>query len=84
MITLPFPKGGHTTVVRYLLQADADVNQGKHDKTTPLYIACQNHHTDVFRLLLGAQADPNAQNMNGATSLFISSQSLGHDIVMIQ
>ena len=63
--------------MQFLLQAAANANQGKHDDTTPLYIASQNHHVDVFNLLLEAKADPDAPNKNGATPLFISAQSLG-------
>ena len=74
---LPQFAGGHTEVVVHLLEANGDVNQGKHDNSTPLYIASQNHHTDVVQLLLEARADTNAQNDGGATALFISCQSLG-------
>ena len=73
--------GGHTLVAQHLLEARGDVNQGKHDQTTPLYIASQNNHTDTFRLLLHERADPNVQNANGATPLFISSQNLWHDVM---
>ena len=69
--------GGHTEVVGHLLEAHGDVNQGKHDNMTPLYIASQNHHMPVFHMLLEARADVNAQNHNGATALFVSCQSLG-------
>ena len=54
----------------------ADVNRGKHDDTTPLYIICQNGHTDLVEPLLAAGADVNCRNVNKATPLFIASQSL--------
>ena len=81
--TGPGGPGGHTPGVQDLLEARGGVNQGKHDKTTPLYIASQNDHTDFFRQLLHKRADPNAQNLNGATPLFISSQNLGYDVMFV-
>ena len=69
--------GGHDAVAQILLEAQADVNKGKKDKTSPLYIASQNGHTSLVKLLLDANASVNAQNDSMATALFISSQSLG-------
>lgn len=49
---------GHTTIVKMLIDAGADVNDNNGD-SSPLEIAFNNKHSNIFRILLNAGADVN-------------------------
>lgn len=50
---------GRTSVVRLLLEADADPNFEHESAQKPLSTAVQDLNTDAVRLLLARSADPN-------------------------
>ena len=62
-------RNGHKDVVRFLLQAGANVNQANKNGSTPLNIASENGHTEMVGLLLQAGADANQANKHGETPL---------------
>lgn len=63
---------GHLTIVRYLVEAGADVhahNQNDHWGTTPLHAAAHANQAVIVELLIGAGADVNAKDRQGQTPL---------------
>ncbi|XP_061186509.1 uncharacterized protein LOC133194590 [Saccostrea echinata] len=52
-------EGGHMSVVKELLEAEADINQGR--LTTLLTVACRGGHMSVVKELIKAGADINQQ-----------------------
>jgi ankyrin repeat protein len=58
-------EGGHTEVIRVLLDAGAEVDAQELDRyfgRTPLHLAAQGGHTDAIQLLLNAGAEVNAED----------------------
>ena len=70
-------------MVELLLKADGvDVNKGREDGTTPLFIAAQEGHTSVVELLLKADGvDVNKAKRMEDTPLYIAAQE-GHASVV--
>jgi ankyrin repeat protein len=68
---------GHVTVVRVLLEHDADVTAQNEDGSTPLHLASRWGRVKVVRVLLKYGADPTAQDNNRSTPLHQAS-SRGH------
>lgn len=61
---------GMTTVVRFLLEAGADLEiHGGRCNATPINIASFRGHEDVVKLLLEYGADPDAQDDEGKSSI---------------
>lgn len=61
---------GMTTVVRYLLEAGADMEiHGGRCNATPINIASFRGHEDVVKLLLEYGANPHAQDSEGKSSI---------------
>ena len=48
---------GHLELVRYLLEANADVNAQTQTGDTALTYSCENGHTEVAKLLLQYNAN---------------------------
>jgi ankyrin repeat protein len=71
---------GHTTIARYLLEHNADVNLCNSDAgVTPVFCASQDGHLPMLQLLIGeygAKSNP-ARKTDGATPLLMSAQH-GH------
>ena len=67
-------KHGHKEIVKYLLSAEANVNNV--DKTctaqSALILASENNDIAIAQLLLEAKANPNHQREDGSTSLHIA------------
>jgi ankyrin repeat protein len=62
---------GHMAAAIELLDAGADVNQGRDgDQTTPLLMATINGHFDLAKVFLDRGADPRLSGENGATPLY--------------
>ncbi len=62
---------GHLDAAAALLDAGADVNQGREgDQTTPLLMTSLNGHFDLGKFFLERGADPNRTGENGATPLY--------------
>ncbi|BES92174.1 multiple ankyrin repeats single kh domain [Nesidiocoris tenuis] len=60
---------GHLELVRYLLEANADVNAQTQTGDTALTYACENGHTEVAKLLLQYGADMEHESEGGRTPL---------------
>jgi len=60
---------GHTDIIAYLLEKDADVNVRKHDGNTPLHAAAFLGRTEAVKLLLKHGADANARNNDGGSAM---------------
>ncbi|XP_014270909.1 ankyrin repeat domain-containing protein 17 isoform X5 [Halyomorpha halys] len=60
---------GHLELVRYLLEANANVNAQTQTGDTALTYSCENGHTDVARLLLQYGADLEHESEGGRTPL---------------
>ena len=75
---------GHVEVVRTLVKAGANINQGitTHGGATPLYIAAQNGKVEVVRALLEAGVNLNqGRTIEGDTALFIAAQQAELEVV---
>ena len=59
---------GHSTAVKLLLKAKADVNVNSYSGTA-LHMAAMNGHEAVVKLLLEAKADVNVKSNDGSTPL---------------
>ncbi|XP_043088851.1 transient receptor potential cation channel, subfamily N, member 1 isoform X3 [Puntigrus tetrazona] len=75
--------GGHTEVVKVLLDSGASVTEEDTSGYTPLHLAALSGHENVVRLLLnspGVQADAET-NIQGSSPLHLAAQS-GHTAVV--
>ena len=70
--------GGHTEIVKLLLDADAAVNSQNVHGWTPLMNASSEGHTETIKILLGADAALNIQNVDGDTPLMMIASEGGH------
>jgi ankyrin repeat protein len=61
--------GGHTAIVKLLLQNGADPNAREDGDFTPLHAAAQNGDADSVRSLLFEGADANAKTAEGKTPM---------------
>ena len=73
-------KNLHKTVLATLLKAGADVNSGRDDGCTPLFVAAAHGHEAVLVALLKAGAQMKAMN-DGCTPL-IAATIKGHTSVV--
>ena len=60
---------GHTSIVKALLAAGADVNAANNDGETALILACEDGHLEAARALVAAGANVNAADQGGRTPL---------------
>ncbi len=51
---------GMSTLMTMLLQHEVDLELGKPDGTTALYVACEEGHEEIVNLLLNAKANVEA------------------------
>jgi len=65
--------GGHSKVVKVLLDSKADVNSQNKVKDTPLHMAAWRDRVDVIKILVEAGADKTAKNQDGRFSCESSS-----------
>ncbi len=63
-------RDGRLDLVRMLVAAGADVNQGEANKITPLLMAIANGHVEVAKYLIDHRADPNAADYWGRAPLW--------------
>jgi ankyrin repeat protein len=77
--------GGHTDVVRLLLEHGADPNETRTDDgATPLWDASSNGHFDAVKLLLKGGADANKpRSADGTTPLFVATWQKHPDVVKL-
>jgi uncharacterized protein len=71
---------GLSSVVRLLLEANADDDGQAADGHTSLHIACFQGHKDVVEAQLRANAATNARDKSGRTPLFLAAQENHADI----
>lgn len=69
--------GGHTEVVKYLLERGARVDARNRISWTPLLFCASKGHFGVCRILVENNANINHCNRDGATPLYLSSRE-GH------
>ena len=65
-------RDGHEAVVRALVEAGADFNKAKNDRTTPLFVAAVNCHEAVVRVLIEAGVDVNKALSDGTSPLIMA------------
>lgn len=64
--------GGHTEVVRILIEGGADVNHGTKTKSSPLRAASFHNRLEVIKYLIEKGADLDAPNIAGQSPLMIA------------
>ena len=69
--------GGHTRVMKLLLDAGADSNKANDVGSTPLHWAASNGQTGAVKLLIVNGADPGKANNRGKTPLMFAAD-YGH------
>ena len=74
-------KKGYLDIVKYLIEADADVNLQDKKGDLALIMAANQGHIDTVRYLIEANASVNMQNEEGATALLLAAQNGHMDIV---
>jgi ankyrin repeat protein len=72
-------RDGRTGIVRVLIAAKADVQQGDVNGITPLLMALTNNHLDTAKLLLENAAAPNAADWWGRTPLYATVEIRNRD-----
>ncbi len=74
---------GHLSVVRALLQNNANINLADEVGYTPLLFASSAGHSNLVNLLIKNNADINATNIYGENALHLASYKLNKEIVEI-
>uniref|UniRef100_A0A0G4I4Q6 Uncharacterized protein n=1 Tax=Chromera velia CCMP2878 TaxID=1169474 RepID=A0A0G4I4Q6_9ALVE len=74
---------GHLSIVRLLLDANADTNIQSSDGKTALMAAASQGYRDIVQLLIDAQAKVDIQNEKGWTALILASDNGHTDIVRL-
>ena len=69
--------GGHTEVVRLLLERGADINATERDSKTALMLAAESGQTEIAHLLIDHEADINAVGTDSKTALNLAAEA-GH------
>ena len=64
-------QNGHEEVVRFLIEARADVQQADDDGASPVYIAWQEGHEEVVRCLIEAREDVQQADAYKMRKMFI-------------
>jgi ankyrin repeat protein len=72
--------GGHTEIVRWLLESRADANYRYGPGYTPLLAAAANGHLEIVKLLLAHGADATAKSNDGKSALALAEERK-HDAV---
>lgn len=76
-------QGGHTEIVRLLLDNGARANSAPRSKITALMLAAENGHTQTVQLLLERRADVNAASADGATAMSLAQSSGYAEVVQL-
>uniref|UniRef100_A0A6P7H3I6 Ankyrin-3-like n=1 Tax=Diabrotica virgifera virgifera TaxID=50390 RepID=A0A6P7H3I6_DIAVI len=63
--------GGHTEIIEFLIQCDADVKKADVFDTTALHYACQENLKDIIEILIRRGSNLDAKTYNGETPLHI-------------
>lgn len=74
---------GHSEIVRYLINSDADANICDTENNTALHWAALSNSLDTVMPLLQSNCDFNIQNINGDTPLHISCRHMNTHICLI-
>ncbi|KAJ8664415.1 hypothetical protein QAD02_006077 [Eretmocerus hayati] len=74
-------ESGFATVVKALLESNADVNAQLKNETTALHIATENGFKNIVRMLLNYGAKIDADIRNGTTAMHMAAQR-GHNEVI--
>ena len=72
---------GHSDIVGYLLEQNADVNKTDDFGVSILHYTCQNGHLDIVNMLLSKGADIGAVDINGYTPLMEAILGGHHTVV---
>ena len=75
--------GGHTNVVKLLMNVARNPNQPRNDGVTPIFIAAQKNHIQVVKLLISSTDNPNQARNGGCTPIFIAAQYNHIDMVKL-
>ena len=72
---------GHLEVIRYLVEAGAEVDGGDSDGSTPLHVAALRGHLTCVEYLVDKGADVALQDQNGAWSLTFALSGGNEEVV---
>ena len=72
---------GHSHVVRYLLEQNADVNKRKYARASALHYACRWGHSDIVNMLISKGADIEVYDEHGETPLMKAASEGHHQVV---
>ena len=75
-------EGGHSHVVKLLLNAGAEINKLNKSGESPLLLAAKNGHVDIIDKLLAGGGEINMVNEGGESPLFLAAK-FGHSDVVI-
>jgi len=75
---------GDVNLVKYLLEANAEIDAFDLDRKTPLHCACYQNHTDIVRLLVSHNAGINHQDSSGSTPLHHAAYLLSQGVVIYE
>ena len=73
---------GHHSIVKKLLESNANIEQAKNSGSTPIYAASQNGHPDIVQTLLNA----GVKNLHGFkifSILHAASKKNHHEVVKV-
>ena len=54
-------RNGHLSIVEYLVNHNADINEKDKDNMTPIHLAAQNGHLSVVEYLVNQKVDINSK-----------------------
>jgi len=75
---------GDANLVKYLLDAGAEIDALDMDRKAPLHCACYHGHTEIVKLLVSNMAGINFQDSSGSTPLHHAAYLLSQGVVIYE
>jgi len=74
--------GGHTDILKLLLEKGGSLNDKTSDGRTLLICAAPGYHVDAVKFLIEKGVDVNAKDESGSAALMIASSFMGNAVVV--